>query len=322
MTTSPLPELEALQRLLEPAARHGRVEVLVEVATAGRRLPVHAVTLGDDAPAAPTLVVVAGVHGLERIGTAVALAFLQSVLARLPWDELLQHALRRCRVAFVPLLNPAGMLLGRRSNGAGVDLMRNAPAIDGPSPTPLIGGHRWSAALPWYAGPAGAPMQPEASALVAFVARHTFGAPLAIAVDLHSGFGMRDRLWYPYARSDAPFPDLPAMRALEALLDATLPHHVYRVEPTAQVYRIRGDLWDHLHDLRRAAGPGVLLPLTLEMGSWTWVRKNPRQALTPLGRFNPVVSHRLERTVRRHLPLLDLLLRAVHAGPRWLPAPG
>jgi hypothetical protein len=104
------------------------------------------------------------------------------------------------------------------------------------------------------------------------------------------------------------------------LLDETLPNHVYRVEQTAQVYTIRGDLWDHLYDRRRAAGPGALLPLTLEMGSWTWVRKNPLQVLSSLGRFNPTKPHRHRRTLRRHLPLLDFLLHATASYRAWAPA--
>src|SRR6185295_12711058 len=64
------------------------------------------------------------------------------------------------------------------------------------------------------------------------------------------------------------------------------------VEPTARSYTIAGDLWDYLYD--RAVERGRrLLPLTLEMGSWAWVRKNPIQALTALGRFNPIKPHRL-----------------------------
>jgi hypothetical protein len=102
------------------------------------------------------------------------------------------------------------------------------------------------------------------------------------------------------------------------LLDVTLPNHVYRVEQTARAYTIRGDLWDHLYDRRRATGGGVMLPLTLEMGSWAWVRKNPLQGLSSLGRFNPVKPHRHRRTLRRHLPLLDFLFHAAASHRTWL----
>jgi hypothetical protein len=168
-------------------------------------------------------------------------------------------------------------------------------------------------------GAAGSAMEPEAGALVALVERETFGAPLAIAVDLHSGFGFVDRVWFPYARTREPLPDLASIEALARLLDDTLPNHPYRVEQTAQAYTIRGDLWDYLYDRRRALGGGTLLPLTLEMGSWAWVRKNPMQGLSSVGRFNPIVPHRHRRTLRRHLPLLDFLMHAAASHRAWLP---
>ncbi len=59
--------------------------------------------------------------------------------------------------------------------------------------------------------------------------------------------------------------------------------------------------------------------MTLEMGSWAWVRKNPRQLGSRLGIFNPIKRHRLERTLRRHLPLLDLLFHAVASADAWTP---
>jgi hypothetical protein len=281
-------------------------------------MPIYAFRFGTTERSAPTFLVTGGVHGLERIGTEVAIAFLSSLVARLGWDAVLHDTLARCRVIVVPLINPVGMARGQRANGNGVDLMRNAPTHD-LGGTPLVGGHRLSPRLPWYMGPPGAPMETEAAALVRLVEDELFAAPLAIALDLHSGFGFVDRLWYPYARTREPLPDLPAVAALGRLLDDALPNHVYRVEQTAQTYTIRGDLWDHLYDRRRAAGGGVLLPLTLEMGSWMWVRKNPLQGLSSLGRFNPTKPHRHRRTLRRHMPLLELLLHAAASHRAWMP---
>ena len=210
----------------------------------------------------PALFVLGGVHGIERIGTDVAIADVTTLLARLAWDRLFAAALEHCRIVVVPLLDPVGMAHGRRANGNRVDLMRNAPIAT--AATPLLGGQRISRWLPWYAGLG---WQVESRALVELVERELFPARCAIAVDLHSGFGMIDRLWYPYARTREPVADVMAIEALARLLDDTLPNHVYRVEQTAQVYTISGDLWDYLYDRRRAAGPGALLPLTLEMGS-------------------------------------------------------
>jgi len=310
VTFSELAEIEQL-------AARSEAEVLVRV----DGLPIHAFRFGTAARDAPVLLVTGGVHGLERIGTAVATAFLATLVARTAWDVVLHDALARCRVIVVPLVNPVGMGRGQRANGNGVDLMRNAP-VDGDAlgGTPLLGGQRISPRLPWFMGRAGAPMEAEAAALVALVERELFAAPFAIALDVHSGYGFLDRLWYPYARTREPPPDLDRIAALASLLDDTLPNHVYRVEQTARAYTIRGDLWDYLYDRRRAHGAGTLLPLTLEMGSWTWVRKNPVQLLSNLGRFNPIKPHRHRRTLRRHLPLLELLLHAVASHRAWLPS--
>ncbi len=311
------PELVVLERLLDGASRHGEVSVLVHAEGAGLRLPVHALRFGTDAPDAPALIVVGGVHGLERIGTEVVLAFLTTFLAQLAWDEVLGEALRRCRVCFVPLVNPVGLALRRRANGRGVDLMRNAPPHPETVATPWVGGQRVSPRLPWFGGHAGAPMEPEAAALLRFVDAQTRASPLALALDVHSGFGMVDRLWFPWARTRRPLPHLAEIYAFKQLLDQTLPNHVYHLEPTARVYTIDGDLWDHAYDTRAARGGGALLPLTLELGSWLWVKKNPRQVLSLLGGFNPIKAHRLRRTLRRHLPLFDLLLRATVSVRAW-----
>jgi len=91
-------------------------------------------------------------------------------------------------------------------------------------------------------------------------------------------------------------------------------------EPQSRQYLAHGDLWDHLY-LQALRQPGrVFLPLTLEMGSWLWVRKNPRQALSRHGIFNPLIAHRQQRVLRRHLALLDFALRAAHGQRHWRPA--
>jgi hypothetical protein len=58
------------------------------------------------------------------------------------------------------------------------------------------------------------------------------------------------------------------------------------------------------------------------MGSWIWVRKNPRQLFSRHGLFNPLIGHRQQRVLRRHLGLLDFLMRAAASHARWCPSPG
>ncbi|CAH2929990.1 MAG: FIG011155: Zinc carboxypeptidase-related protein [uncultured Paraburkholderia sp.] len=49
--------------------------------------------------------------------------------------------------------------------------------------------------------------------------------------------------------------------------------------------------------------------MTLELGSWLWIKKNPRQLFSRQGFFNPVKAHRTARVLRRHANLLDFLAR-------------
>ncbi len=315
----PLPELDAVERLVEAFGHTVDVQVIGRAVARGRSWPIHGLSIGARGRV-PTLCLVGGVHGVERVGTHVVLAFLATLAELARWDPMMQAHLRRVRVCAVPLVNPVGMSLHRRGNGRGVDLMRNAPVGDDALATPWVGGQRVSPLLPWYMGPADGPMEPEACALLQFVRDQVFSADPALLLDLHSGFGSVDRLWFPWARTRRPFPHVAEVHGLRRLLDRTLPNHVYRVEPIARVYTVRGDLWDHAYDEHRAAHPERLfLPLTLEMGSWAWVRKNPRQLLSLLGGFNPMREHRLRRVMRRHLPLLDFLLRAVAAPSAWAP---
>lgn len=303
--------------MIELGARHLQSEIACRVRHRGQELPVHLVTLGSADPAAPAVGYFGGVHGLERIGARVVTAFLHSVVTRLAWDESLQHLLRGVRLVFMPLVNPGGMARGTRANPAGVDLMRNAPVEARDGAPFLVGGQRISAALPWYRGVDGAAMQPESAALCAVVQRELHGRPFSIALDCHSGFGMRDRLWFPYAFRRAPVAVLPELHALHAILVQGQAHHPYVFEPQSRQYLAHGDLWDHL--VLQAPPRGVFLPLTLEMGSWLWIKKNPRQLFSRLGIFNPVIRHREQRVLRRHLPLLDFALRAAAGHAHWLP---
>jgi hypothetical protein len=108
------------------------------------------------------------------------------------------------------------------------------------------------------------------------------------------------------------------MHALCEILDDTLLHHRYVLEPQSRQYLTHGDLWDHLY-LRACETKEVFLPLTLEMGSWLWVKKNPRQIFSRHGIFNPVIAHRQQRVLRRHVGWLDFLMRAACSHERWVP---
>ncbi|WP_372625242.1 M14 family zinc carboxypeptidase [Arsukibacterium sp.] len=313
-----LPELEQLQQIIAQAPQSLRSEILVTVPHMTEQLPVYGLALGNPDKALPAVALVGGVHGLERIGTQVVLAYLQTLLQRIPWDKCLQHTLEHCCIYFIPLLNPAGMANGWRANGNCVDLMRNAPVECAEGAAWLVGGQRVSRALPWHRGRADQ-METESQTLVSYISRELFQRPFSLVLDCHSGFGRTDRIWFPYAKSALqPIAHLADMYRLRQLLLQTYPHQNYIFEPQSQHYLCHGDLWDYLYD-KALAHQTTMLPLTLEMGSWNWVRKNPFQLLSSLGMFHPVKPHRVKRVLRSHLILINFLINASLSFPNWLP---
>ncbi len=316
-----LPELATLERLIRSLRLRTNVAIDFRVeATVSHgelELPIHSLVIGASDKTLPCLAVVGGVHGLERIGSEVVISWLQTVSELLTWDDGFRERLKHSRLAFLPIANPIGMFLTKRSNGNGVDLMRNAPVDADEQPAFLLGGHRISRRLPWFRGQSDGPqgMEAEARALCEFISREVFPSRCALSVDVHSGFGSVDRLWFPYARTSEPPPQISEVMALKRLFDRSYPNQFYRIEPQTEAYTTHGDLWDWLYDMKRERG--VYIPWTLELGSWIWLKKNPRQMFSSLGPFNPQQPHRRQRILRRHLTLFDFLHRAVLNSEPW-----
>jgi hypothetical protein len=197
--------------------------------------------------------------------------------------------------------------------------MRNAP-IDSVEGVPfLMGGQRLSARLPWYRGAASAPMEAENIAVCKVVEEELLTRDFSIVLDCHSGFGVTDRIWFPYAHTTTPIEHLPEIHALRDIFEGTHPNHRYVFEPQSCQYLAHGDLWDHLYQ-RACTMPGrTFLPLTLELGSWLWIKKNPRQIFSRHGIFNPLVKHRLQRVIRGQMAWLDFLSHAACGYRNWTP---
>jgi hypothetical protein len=318
----PLPEIETIEKWIINPHPLVRVERLSTVSSRGLSYPIYGIQIGSSDRAVPTLGIFGGVHGLERIGSQVINSFLESLIAMLRWDKTWENVFQNVRLVSIPVVNPAGMALNWRANPNGVDLMRNAPVDAEPRASFLVGGHRLGPWLPWYRGVKGAPMEHEAQILCDFVKRECLSSRFSIAMDFLSGFGLGDQVWYPWAKTRADFPEYPTVLALQNLLIETYPKNVYRVEPQALNYITNGDLWDYLYQEHYDIGRSEthkFLPLTLEMGSWIWLRKNPRQLFSSHGLFNPILPHRHHRILRRHLVLIDFLLRACLNFDRWNP---
>jgi len=151
-------------------------------------------------------------------------------------------------------------------------------------------------------------------------AKELLAREFSIALDCHSGFGLRDRIWFPHAHSEHPIEHVADIVSLQELFEQSYPNHRYLFEPQSLQYRTHGDVWDYLY-LQAQSSQTVaktFLPFTLEMGSWTWVKKNPRQLFSRHGMFNPIAEHRLHRTLRRHLVWLDFLMRATCSHQQWV----
>jgi len=316
-----LPELSSLERVIKNFGDLAKVEVLTRVQYRSHDFPIYALTLGSTKPSDPCLGMFGGVHGLERIGSEVIIAFLHTLSEVIRWDETWHERLKRTRLVFVPIVNPVGMFLQWRANGNGVDLMRNAPVEADEVPAFLLGGHTISNRLPWYRGQVRSltDMEPESRAVVEFAKREMLPSKLSLALDVHSGFGSIDRLWFPYAKTRRPPPHIAEITALKTLFDRSYPNHFYRIEPQAKQYTTHGDLWDYLYDLQISSESGrIFLPWTLELGSWLWLKKSPRNVFSALGPFNPLQPHRLQRILRRHLTLFDFLHRILLSPDSWL----
>jgi hypothetical protein len=314
-----LHHLDELAKIIDTGGRHFESRVLCAVSCQGQSMPVHVVTMGNPDPEVPAVGFFGGVHGLERIGAEVVMAYLRNLATRLKWDDTLHRQLESVRLVFMPLVNPGGIWRGTRANPNGVDLMRNAPVESREHVPWLIGGQRISAQLPWYRGQAGQPMEPENQAVCDVIASEFLPRRFSLSVDCHSGFGVNDRIWFPYAHTRVPIRHVAEMHALKDLLQETLCNYRYIYEPQSLQYLAHGDLWDHLYMKSQQRPENTFLPMTLEMGSWTWVKKNPRQLFSLLGMFNPLIEHRQQRVLRRHLPLLEFFVRAACSHARWMP---
>lgn len=318
-TTATFDEHEALKTILRAASGQFEIETVCEVPTRRAPFPVFPIftaSIGSRDPLAPSVGFFGGIHGLERIGSQVVLNYMQSLLYRLPWDELLTRQLEKIRLVFMPIVNPGGMWAHKRANPQGVHLMRNAPQRSEGRVPFLAGGQTVSPVLPWYSGKPGATMEPESTAMLKVVSEQLACRPFSLALDCHSGYGFGDSIWFPYAKTRRWMAHLPEMFQLKSMLEQSMPHHDYSFEPQSNQYLLHRDLWDHAYDCTPTGN--VFLPMTLELGSWLWIRKNPRQLFSRHGIFNPIKAHRIKRVLRRHTDLLDFLTRAAYSAPRWL----
>ena len=141
-------ELQVLESLIEkidsnPIANL-RTHRVASVEWNNLIFPIDAIEIGSESLTDPCIGFFSGVHGVERIGAQVVLAFLESIVERLHWDESLQGLLAHTKLVFMPIINPMGIFQQSRCNGNDVDLMRNAPIDAEVKVLFLVGVHRLS----------------------------------------------------------------------------------------------------------------------------------------------------------------------------------
>ena len=311
------PELNSILDLKKYHGGQIKCETIDEIECQKSRYPIVSFEVGSEKEDAPCFGLFGGVHGIEKVGTEVVTSFLATLFEELKWNKNLQNLFKNVRLVSIPLVNPGGMSQNSRSNPNGVDIMRNAP-IESEIPSNFfISGHRLSEKLPWYRGEEGK-LERETDILIEFIKKHFFKSSFAMSIDIHSGFGLRDRLWFPWAKSNDIFPFYDNVRKITETFNQTLPHNIYKIEQQSDSYTTHGDVWDYLVEEFMSQSKKIFIPWTLEIGSWVWLKKNPIQLFDSGGIFNPMKSHRFSRTMRRHKLLLNYLLNATSNSKAWV----
>lgn len=276
----------------------------------GFRFPIYSLSLGKPSALKKYPVgIVAGVHGLETIGVRILLDFLfhcldePDFLPELHSGKLGIHAL--------PMANPGGIALRKRANPAGVDLMRNS-GVEAVHSMPFFGGQKMSNRLPYFRGNS---LEPESRTLYRFVYDSFFGIKnrLIPVLDVHSGFGSIDHVWWPYAGTKDPCKDHRLFEAMGRFLKIQAGHSHLSFGPQSESYTTHGDLWDLFYDHynrleEENKWKSRFLPLTLEVGTWSDLRERPGRILNRKNIFNPEGDQKRE-TIRKYRKFLRDLFR-------------
>ena len=191
-----LREIDHLEKVINKFDGLARCEIVEEVRYKERSFPIHVIEIGSENPEHPVIGFFGGVHGLEKIGSEIIISFMDSISSLVKWDESFKKRLKHSRMLFMPIINPVGIWLCRRSNAQGVDLMRNSPS-EGGGQRALYSGHRLSNKLPWYRGEIGEQMELEAQAMCKVVKERLFPSKMSMAIDIHSGFGPKTVFGFP-----------------------------------------------------------------------------------------------------------------------------
>lgn len=279
----------------------------------GFRFPIHCLEIGSPQAIKNSPVgLVAGVHGLETVGIRILIDFLEYLVS--PSGSSILKAMKKEKIGLVviPILNPGGVAMKKRSNPRGVDLMRNS-GVDAVKPMPFFGGHRISPKLPYFRGKT---LELESRALFQFVKKYFFSAKSKVLpiLDIHSGFGTVDYVWWPYAHTHAPSPSETVFQSFANYLQNTKNLKNFHYSPQSESYTTHGDLWDRIYDQFQEEAKekkSQLIPLTLEVGTWKDIAENPLKVLKKRGIFNPSPENKAETIIRYREFLKEFILSPI-----------
>jgi hypothetical protein len=255
--------------------------------------PLWAFAVEPVAAQTATTFVVGGIHAMEHVGVATAVALLErAATAASPW--------RSHRLVVVPMANPDGFRqvesdLGggarrfRRANARGVDLNRNFAAF-------WDDRYYLNRLLGRVFSPGEGPLsEPETRAIDELLARER----PTYAVSLHA-FG--EWIFTPYAGSRRPPRDHDRLLQIASGMAAAQPHRPYRVLQLARrsrLFQARGAEIDHFYERHGA------LAFLVEIGAGPRLREPPTWFL-PYGWFTPPAAL-LERDIANVLPAVEHL---------------
>ena len=128
--------------------------------------------------------------------------------------------------------------------------MRNASLNSSEKVALMLGGLPIRQRLPWYRRVSDEPTEADTQALSIVAQQETMSREFSIALDSHSGFDLKDRIWFSCSHSRTPIPQLPEILALKDLFNQTYRDHNYLFEvfeAKNNQHLTHGDLWDYFY---------------------------------------------------------------------------
>lgn len=303
------PELLQLKRLEKRFGEIIILEKLGEVEHKGYKSPINAFFISHrPRPELPTIAFFSCFHGVEWIGSRVLVNFIEHLIREITWDEDIKSVTDRVNICGVPIVNPIGKIEHYRSNGNGIDLMRNAP-VEAERALPLLGGQRLSRHLPWYRGKG---FEKENDIVVKFLDDYVFPSNFKMTIDIHSSFLRGSRIWIPYASGKKmPEKEAKVFWQVRKTLNSIYKYNPYKYEKQEHIYKTHGDFWDYNFDRHNELYKGTYLPLTLEISSWNWSLRNIFRRWSMEALFNPFDTKESNSEYIKHIMVFDFLIRFV-----------